>query len=136
MARRENIVDAVKAVLVTREEIATAWLFGSFASGKQRHDSDVDVAVLAIDGVRLDPMQLSGELSLRCGRDVQVVDVQAAPLALRMQVFRHGTLLVNRAPRRSALLIEDSLRRWFDEAPLRRIMAEALDMRLGGREGV
>ena len=48
-----------------------------------------------------------------------------------MQVFRHGRLLFDRSPVQTARLVEQTLGRWFDEAPLRRIIDDAVRRRLG-----
>ena len=82
------------------EEIAAAWLFGSFARGTARADSDVDVALL----LSRDPeptlegsgSELEGDLERLLGRPVQVVLMNGAPVDLVHRVLRDGHLLLER----------------------------------------
>jgi predicted nucleotidyltransferase len=56
-----------------------ALLFGSFARGDQRPDSDIDVAV---SGVATDPLEVAAALARSTGRDVDVIRLQDASIPL------------------------------------------------------
>jgi len=43
---RGTITSALREALSQRQEVVAAYLFGSYATGRERPDSDVDVAVL------------------------------------------------------------------------------------------
>jgi predicted nucleotidyltransferase len=78
--------------------VQAVFLFGSFAKGKSRPGSDVDIAVL------LDPetsqedyldrrLQFMGDLSSRLGREADVIILNEAGPVLKHQIFHFGNLL-------------------------------------------
>lgn len=84
--------------LQQNDKVSAAWLFGSVATGKDRPDSDIDIAILFIEGLdkqtRFDMrLAIAAELSSLTGREVDVIDMQASPLFLQHQVRRSGYLL-------------------------------------------
>jgi len=73
-------------------DICAVYLFGSHASGDDRHDSDVDIAILpSRDQARpFDPVKLFSireSLAARCSRDVDLVDLRAAPVVLAKEII-------------------------------------------------
>ncbi|TCI47407.1 nucleotidyltransferase domain-containing protein [Exiguobacterium sp. SH3S2] len=72
-------------------------LFGSFAKGTDREDSDVDLAYFSQK--RLSPYErfnLASELALLCGRDVDLVDIREVDTVFAMQIFSEGIPLLIR----------------------------------------
>jgi predicted nucleotidyltransferase len=82
-------------------DLCCAYLFGSWARGDARRDSDVDVAVLfsadpprTLAGLHLDLAdRLKGALG---GRPVDLVVLNHAPVDLVHRVLRDGVLLLER----------------------------------------
>jgi predicted nucleotidyltransferase len=80
--------------------VSCAYLFGSYACGRARTDSDIDLALLlsadpppTLDGLHLGLADaLSGEL----GRPVDLVVLNQAPADLVHQVLRQGELVFER----------------------------------------
>ena len=115
----------ILAALSTQPAIKLAILFGSLAGGRERTDSDVDLAVDV--GHRLsagETLALITELAERTGRPVDLVDLRAVGEPLLGQILRHGTKLLG-----SETSYADLIRRHlFDQAdflPYRsRILAE------------
>jgi predicted nucleotidyltransferase len=73
-------------------DVCAVYLFGSHASGDDRHDSDVDIAILpSRDQARpLDPVKLFSireSLAARCSRDVDLVDLRTAPVVLAKEII-------------------------------------------------
>jgi predicted nucleotidyltransferase len=60
------------------------WLFGSFAWGEPRSDSDLD---LLVEG---DDAEIGWRVSRACRREVHVIREADAPLSLRSRVFEEG----------------------------------------------
>lgn len=106
------------------EEIAAAYLFGSFARGDARDGSDVDVGLLyhveprrAIDA---SPYEVEGRLERALGRSVQVVVLNSAPPDLVHRVLRDG-ILVQESDRSARIRFEVAARNaYFDLLPVLR----------------
>jgi predicted nucleotidyltransferase len=73
-----------------------ALLFGSFARGKTRADSDVDIAILPFDGAFSvsDELALQGQLVMACRREVHLVRIDGAATLLLWQIMRDAVLLL------------------------------------------
>lgn len=86
--------------LVAQPDVLAAYLFGSYATGKARPRSDVDVAVLLsqADGFeRFERrLRLTGEVEDALGRRADVVVLNDAPPLLTHQVLREGRLIFER----------------------------------------
>lgn len=87
-----QVIDAqLKEVFAHFPKIALAMLFGSVASGRQRADSDLDIAVVARQALTADEkLSIIGALAERTGRPVDLIDLSAAPEPLLGQILRHG----------------------------------------------
>jgi len=121
-------------------KISAAWLFGSVATGKDGTDSDIDIAVLFVPGLskheRFDlKLCLAGELTRMAGRDVDVVDMQSAPLYLQHQVRKAGRLIVEKDHAYRMAFDVHSRREYFDFAPVLELRNQRLIQRaLGGKQ--
>lgn len=120
-------------------DIAASYLFGSRAGSHPGPRSDVDLAVVLREGLddaarwrkRLD---LTADACRRLGTDaVDLVMLEDAPTVLGHRVLARGVLLSDREPRRRVQVAEGILRRYLDEAYLRRVLDAGLAERL--REG-
>lgn len=137
------VVDArlgeLTAAWAADREIAAIWLFGSRASGRPRPWSDVDLAVALVG--ELDPkrrsqkhIELLADACARLGTDaVDLVVLEDAPSVLAHRVIAGGRRIAVRDPLRTVHVVEDVLRRYIDEAPLRAVLDAGLAARL--REG-
>lgn len=85
---------ALLDALRSHPELELAILFGSMAVGRERPDSDVDVAVLA--AAPLDAQQkmaLIADLAQATGRAVDLIDLRTAGEPLLGQILQHGRRL-------------------------------------------
>ena len=125
LTQDENLTRAILGALNTQPGIRLAILFGSLAAGREREDSDLDLAIDA--GHRLtagEKLALMNELAERTGRPVDLVDLQAVGEPLLGQILWHGHRLLG-----SETCYADLIRKHlFDQAdylPYRnRILAE------------
>ena len=105
-------------------DVVAAWLFGSFARGDARADSDVDVAVLSRHTPAATfealPLRLEGEIERLLQRTTQVVVMNGAPADLRARVLRDGVLLVDRDPSFRIRFEVRTRNEWFDLQPILR----------------
>src|SRR5674476_647462 len=81
----------LKGVLANFPQIELAVIFGSVAAGRQRADSDLDIAVAAQQPLTHDEkIALMGALAERTGRAIDLIDLNTAVEPLLGQVVRHG----------------------------------------------
>ncbi len=85
-------IDAqLRAVLAHFPKIVLAVLFGSVASGRQRADSDLDIAVSAKQALAAhEKMALIGAFAEYIGRPVDLIDLNGVSEPLLGQILRHG----------------------------------------------
>ncbi|MDZ4853249.1 MAG: nucleotidyltransferase domain-containing protein [Nitrospirota bacterium] len=117
---------AIEQVLTRHPSIVVAILFGSLATGRNRNDSDLDLAVAST--TPLDPqirIQLIEELAVGLGRPVDLIDLAQTHGPLLQQILTKGRLLICTDRTRYADLL---LRVIYEEADVmpyyRRILAE------------
>lgn len=136
---RADLTRVLARVLSRDADVAAAWLYGSRARGGARRGSDVDVALVLRAGVSAahcwrKRLEHADALARALGTDdVDVLLLDEAPTALAHRVVRDGRLVFDRDPRRRVQVVEEVLRRYLDEAPLRAALDEGLRRRL--REG-
>jgi uncharacterized protein len=115
---------AMAGYLSTVPEVVLGFLFGSYARGQGRPDSDVDCAVLLADdapaGSYFDlRLRVMDGLARAVGRDdVDVAILNEAPLALAYRVLRDGKLLFCRDHAAYVQHRVRTLNLYFDFAPL------------------
>ena len=85
-------IDAqLKEVFTHFPQIALVVLFGSVAMGRQRADSDLDIAVAAKQALTAhEKIALIGALAERTGRPVDLIDLSVVSEPLPGQIVRHG----------------------------------------------
>ncbi|MFM7107474.1 MAG: type VII toxin-antitoxin system MntA family adenylyltransferase antitoxin [Planctomycetaceae bacterium] len=98
MVALDSIPDALRCELEASfpdRRLLGAWLYGSRAEGRDRADSDIDIAVLC--DARLEPVALfdaAGRLAARLGAAVDLVDLRQAGGLLRVEATHRGRALV------------------------------------------
>ena len=104
--------------------VIAVYLFGSFARGSERPESDVDVAVLyadapakTFDGL---PLALEERLERQLGRTVQVVVLNHASADLIHHVLMDGKLLIDRDPSSRIQFEVRARNEYFDLQPILR----------------
>ena len=66
-------------------------LFGSFAKGTAREESDLDLAYFGHKQLSsYERFELAGELALLCAREVDLVDLKEVDTVFTMQIFEQG----------------------------------------------
>lgn len=116
------MLDALRAALEDVLEVRLALLFGSQVSGASTPHSDVDVGVwLELGG---DHERLRLRLIEAVGREVDLIDLQAAPPLLRMEIAKTGWLLLERQPFAWADFKAKAMIDWGDWEPYASYQAE------------
>jgi predicted nucleotidyltransferase len=111
---------------VQQENLVLVFLFGSFAKGFSRDESDVDVAIMfrkVPDFFGLN--DLKDQLSRCAGKEVDILTLNTASPIIKMQVLRYG-LLVKTDKRAYNDFFVSTLREYHDLKYLRREIEENL----------
>ena len=89
-------IDAqLKDVLARFPTLVLALVFGSVAQGRQRADSDLDIAVAASQTLTAtEKMDIIAALAERTGRPVDLIDLKVVAEPLLGQIVRHGRRLL------------------------------------------
>jgi predicted nucleotidyltransferase len=135
----ERLIESLRAYLAQQPDVRLAYLFGSQVQGQAHALSDVDVAVLLVEG--LSPLA-QGQARLRLTTDLigllrrDDVDVavlnRASPL-FRHRVLRNGQLLYAADESQRTRFVTDTLQQYLDYSYMYRMLDEAMFARL--REG-
>lgn len=117
------------AVLEADSRIAFGLLFGSSVRGTSRPDSDVDIAVGLVDGVRLDTLgvgDLVSRIEAAVGRPVDLVLLDEAPPGLAYRVFRDGRPIFSRNDRALNARRARAILEYLDFQPVEEICARGV----------
>ena len=99
--RTELNIEALVAYLAAQPDVLAAYLFGSYARGDARPDSDVDLAVLLSTTDEMERFERRLELIGAVGevlgrRSADLVVLNDSPPLLTHQVLTHGRLIAER----------------------------------------
>lgn len=87
------------AGLADHQDLELAIVFGSFASGRLRSDSDLDIAVFPRSPLTPAALQdISDQLAIATGRPIDLVDLTRANGTLLRQILCHGEVLFSKQP--------------------------------------
>ena len=116
-------IGSITETLKGRLEVTLAYLFGSWAKGTARENSDIDIAVL-IDGAPGKTCRGSVQLELISELADDRVDLvilnDASPL-LQHQVLKHGVKLFSRDRAKQVDYVYRAITRYLDTIHLRRV---------------
>ena len=129
----DDLLEELRAILEPHREVLVAYLFGSVARGTSGPLSDIDVAVLLSDDVDPFATQLVLMAEIASGirsKDVDVVVLNHAPIALGYRVLRDGALIVSRDDVARIHHRVHVVDRYLDMEPFRRVQDEGLRNRL------
>jgi len=79
--------------------VCAAFIHGSAVTGNLRSDSDLDIAILPVQGVRItvqERMAIGGDLESLIGRPVDIGIISTNNLVYAKEVVEHGELLFTR----------------------------------------
>lgn len=115
------MLEKMRQVLLTHDEIVAAYLFGSYAKGHARNDSDIDVGILLSDNVQfgaLYPVQIARELKDGCQirQDIDVRILNKGTLRFLHQVLK-GKLLFSRDEKKRIEFETSAIDRYLDFKP-------------------
>lgn len=89
-----NSNEKLKVFLGKDQNVVFALIFGSYAEGRQKKTSDIDIGIYFVqppEGIKL--LTLINVLSELAGREVDVVVLNNAPPFLRHQIMKNRVIL-------------------------------------------
>ncbi len=117
----QTIIDQTRPVFDAYPSIELAVLFGSFATGKERAESDLDIAVLPARDACLsliDELRLQNDLSISTGLEVDLVRLDLTNPLVKHEVARHGAPLLERVPGAFGRFSAGAMLEYLDILPL------------------
>jgi predicted nucleotidyltransferase len=122
----------LRALLKTDGAVAAVYLFGSYARGSPTRTSDIDIAILLHSSIHesqyfsLRLEYIARLMGVLLTERLDVVILNRAPLHLAYEIVTHGTLVVDREPRRRAAFEADCIGRFLDFKPFLATQVEAI----------
>lgn len=134
-----TLIDKMAEYFAARPEVVAVYLFGSYARGREKERSDIDLGIL------LERDALARENDLRTSylidlarilrKDLHIVIMNGAGEGIVGQIFKHGKCIFQRNPRSLALFKTARYSMIAEFGYLRAIMEKAFAARLFGRTG-
>ena len=106
-----------------KPEVAAAYLYGSYARGDARPDSDIDLAVLVTDkskytGFGIVQVVFAADLTKVVGIKVEVNDLDSCRVDFSHRVLTEGRLLVSNNEDARVNFEEKIIKNYFDLQPI------------------
>lgn len=119
MSRKNALKEKLPMLLdyfSSKEEIATALLFGSFGTKLCSELSDLDIALIFNKKISLmEEMKISADLSLILGReDVDLVNLNESIVDLSHEILCTGEIIYEKDRLMTADFVENTLNHYFD----------------------
>lgn len=121
----------IKNALSTYSDISLVFLFGSYAKGNVTESSDADIAILFLstpDFYEITTLKQKLSEALRTEADILVLN--SASVIVKMQVLKHGILLITNDYKMYNEFFVDTVKRYDD---LKRTRKEIEDNILQGK---
>lgn len=113
--KSEKTINRLKTYLLENPNVVFAYIFGSFARGKNTSLSDIDIAVYLNNPNRIDYLKLYTEISNSLGRDdLDLIVLNTAPISITGRVIQNRIVLVDKDPARRHAYESLILREFFD----------------------
>ena len=123
MKLNQKTVKKIIKYFSKKPEVAAVYLYGSYARGEARADSDIDLAVLVTDtrkykGFSIPQVIISAELEKITGKKVEVQDLTACSVEFAHRVLSEGKLLTSNNEKERVNFQTSIVRKYFDLKPI------------------
>ncbi len=128
----QTIFEKIKSYLYSRDEVVTAYIFGSYTTQKVSSMSDIDIAVLLRDSV---DSKEYGQIKLTITNDlieqisfdrIDIVLLNIASPLLSHEVIKKGMLLFSKDKAKHIQYTANSTMRYLDTIYLRKVQDRIL----------
>src|SRR3989304_6705201 len=123
MKLNQKTVKKIIKYFSKKPEVATVYLYGSYARGDAKIDSDIDLAVLVTDprkykGFSIPQVVFALDLSKITGKKVEVQDLTACSVEFAHRVLSEGKLLTSNNEKDRVNFQTSTVRKYFDLKPI------------------
>ena len=99
---QSDIIEKIESYFKNRSEVVAVYLFGSYAKGKNRSQSDIDIGILVEHDSLSEEDDLYKiylqELTRLIRKDIHLVSMNNAGEGILYQIFKYGKCIVNNYP--------------------------------------
>ena len=118
----KTLKEKIRKYFSDKPEIAAVYLYGSFAKGRARKDSDIDLAVLVNDkggfsGFDIPQTRYTYDLQKITHKEVEVQNLDAVSVDFAKRVISEGKILLGLESKKRIEFEEKVLREFFDMKP-------------------
>ena len=97
-----DVINSIYSYFIERPEVVAVYIFGSYAKGKERRNSDIDLGILLKDKFKSNENEyhrtyLLG-LTKRLRMDFHLVSMNNAGEGILSQIFKYGECIVDNVP--------------------------------------
>jgi len=127
--------EKLKKYFSVQGDVLSAYIFGSFAKGKENQYSDLDVAIL-LDVKTSQKDYADRRVAMMCGLssalniDLDIVILNNAGPFLKFEVYRHGKVVYEKEMAKSRSFKARSILEYFDFLPIKNMLEARLIRRI------
>ncbi len=116
---KRDCIGKIQSYFTNKDDISTVYLFGSVAKGKTTKNSDIDIAVLFVEGLSLyyrfdRKLELANDLEDLLKTKVDIVDLENADLYFIHQVMLNKEIILDKDTDRRVSFEVKKRRAYFD----------------------
>lgn len=116
-------LEKIQKFAKSNDVIAAAYVFGSSVAGKERRESDIDIAIMVRGSMGgFERVQLETELSNLLGKDIDLVVFSLASALLQHQILKYGRIVYEADPGERVRQEVTARREYLDSLVLYRIV--------------
>lgn len=115
--------------ILKRHRVKLAYLFGSYAQGKNTEYSDIDIAVLFEKETEKNLDTLRVELIEQLKKEaIDLVDLEKAPPKLQYKIIKHGKIILGK--KHASEFETKAMKKYFDFKPLEEQYFQKMEERI------
>lgn len=128
--RRPNL-EAIPAIFRKYPSVLAVYLFGSYAAGNPRYESDLDLAIVPRDeSVREHMLDILADLIRQVHDRIDLVILDTRDVVLRFEAIRHNRLLYQTNDFDPGAFTSRIAREYWDFQPYLAVQRQALKQRI------
>ena len=133
MKNRSPDFDAIPQIFSKYPSVLAVYLFGSYATGKSRRDSDLDLAIVPRDEkAREQMLDIMADLVRHVYEHIDLVILDTKDVVLRFEAVRHNRLVYRTDDFDPGTFTSRIVREYWDFKPYLAIQRQSLKQRILG----